>query len=123
MCILVSSCKESSATEETIEMLTAEEIEQLSKLEDVQLIDVRTKAEFGDEHLKNAQNIVFDEHFSEKIEELDKTKPVIVYCKSGGRSEKSAQILQDSGFTKIYDLKGGISQWKYAQKKTVKDSL
>ncbi|HIB36123.1 rhodanese-like domain-containing protein [Mesonia sp.] len=114
------SCKEGIAQEETIEMITPDEADKLSKMDEVQLLDVRTEAEFGEEHLLNAQNIVYDESFSEKIEDLDKEKPVIVYCKSGGRSEKCAQILKDSGFVKIYDIKGGITEWKFKGKKTEK---
>ena len=115
------SCKEGVAKEEnTIEMVTSEEMEKLSKMDDVEVLDVRTEEEFITEHIKNAQNIVYDENFSDKIKGLDKSKPVVVYCKSGRRSEKSAQLLKDSGFVKVYDLKGGITQWKYDQKETEK---
>ena len=115
------SCKDGVAKEEnTIEMVTSEEMEKLSKMDDVEVLDVRTEEEFITEHIKNAQNIVYDENFSDKIKGLDKSKPVVVYCKSGRRSEKSAQLLKDSGFVKVYDLKGGITQWKYDQKETEK---
>jgi len=115
------SCKEGVAQEEeTIEMVTPDEAEKLSKMKDVKLLDVRTKEEFNEGHIANAQNLVYDENFSEKIGKLDKEKPVIVYCKSGGRSEKCAQILKDSGFVKVYDIKGGITEWKFEGKKTEK---
>lgn len=77
-----------------------------------QLIDVRTDEEFGASHLKNAQNIcVTDSDFREKASFLDKNKPVYVYCKKGGRSAKAAKVLKELGFTKIYDLQGGITAW------------
>lgn len=115
------SCKEGVAQEEdAIEMITPDEAEKISKMKDVKLLDVRTEEEFDEGHIANAQNLVYDENFSEKIAELDKSKPVIVYCKSGGRSEKCAQILKDSGFVKIYDLKGGITEWKFKGKTTKK---
>ena len=115
------SCKEGIAQEEeTIEMVTPDEAEKLSKMKDVKLLDVRTKEEFNEGHIANAQNLVYDENFSEKIGKLDKEKPVIVYCKSGGRSEKCAQILKDSSFVKVYDIKGGITEWKFEGKKTEK---
>ncbi len=80
---------------------------------DHQLVDVRTEAEFGVSHLKNAQNIcVTLDNFEERVKGLDKNKPVYVYCKSGGRSAKAAKILTDIGFTKVYDLQGGITNWK-----------
>ncbi len=77
-----------------------------------QLIDVRTDKEFGASHLKNAQNIcVTDDDFKQKVTALDKNKPVYVYCKKGGRSARAAKVLKEMGFTKIYDLQGGITAW------------
>ena len=64
-------------------------------------------------HLKDAQNIcVTTDDFKEKVKELDKNKPVYLYCKKGGRSAKAAEILADLGFKEIYDLQGGITNWE-----------
>ena len=50
--------------------------------------------------------------FKEKaFEGLDKSKPVLVYCASGGRSAKSAKIYKEAGFTKVYNLLGGFRAW------------
>ena len=79
----------------------------------LQLIDVRTPEEYDVSHLKNAQNIcVTDKDFKDKIKSLDKDKAVYVYCKKGGRSARAADILRNLGFTKIYDLEGGIISWE-----------
>ena len=79
----------------------------------LQIVDVRTAEEYGVSHLKDAQNIcVTEADFKEKVKTLDKDKPVYVYCKSGGRSAKASKILADLGFTKIYDLDGGITAWE-----------
>ena len=79
----------------------------------VQLVDVRTQEEFGVSHLKDAQNIcVTNNDFQEKVKTLDKNKPIYVYCKKGGRSAQAAQILTKMGFTKVYDLQGGITNWE-----------
>jgi len=79
----------------------------------VQLVDVRTLEEFGTSHLKNAQNIcVTNDDFQEKVKVLDKNKPVYVYCQKGARSAKAAKILSDMGFTEVYDLQGGITNWE-----------
>ena len=65
-------------------------------------------------YIEGSQNIDFNSPtFDEDINKLDKTKPVILYCKTGGRSAKCAQKLKDAGFVKIYDLKGGITQWQF----------
>ena len=75
-----------------------------------QLVDVRTKDEFAVSHLKDAQNIcVTDTDFKQKVAHLDKDKPVYVYCKKGGRSAQASKILKALGFTKIFDLQGGIT--------------
>jgi rhodanese-related sulfurtransferase len=78
-----------------------------------QLVDVRTEEEFGASHLKDAQNIcVTMDNFKERAKGLDKDKPVYVYCKSGGRSARASKILTDMGFTQVYDLQGGITNWE-----------
>ncbi|NNE76091.1 MAG: rhodanese-like domain-containing protein [Pricia sp.] len=79
----------------------------------VQLVDVRTANEFRSGHIKNAINIDFFNatNFKKYFEELDKEKPVYVYCRSGARSLKAARRLVNMGFTQIYDLKGGYMRW------------
>lgn len=84
-----------------------------------QLLDVRTKDEFAVSHLKDAQNIcVTDTDFKQKVAHLDKDKPVYVYCKKGGRSAQASKILKELGFTKIFDLQGGITNWEQQQLST-----
>jgi rhodanese-related sulfurtransferase len=110
--VLVFSCKE--AKNENVTLVTVEEMQSILDLEDVQLIDVRTPEEFSEGFIKDAQNIdFFSDSFEEDILKLDKTKPVILYCKSGGRSAKCSEKLVEAGFIKIYDLQGGITQWKH----------
>jgi rhodanese-related sulfurtransferase len=107
------NCKEQKKSS-NLQLITSGEMEELLNLEDVQLVDVRTPSEFNAGHVPDAQNINFyDENFDQKIEILDKSKPIIVYCKSGGRSAKCASKLVEKGFEKIYDLEGGFSQWKF----------
>ena len=60
------------------------------------------------------ENIDFlSDSFEKNIEKLDKTKPVVVYCRSGGRSAKCSKQMLEAGFVKIYDLEGGITKWIY----------
>lgn len=108
------SCK--NDVEGEIKLVTPEEMQILMELEDVQLVDVRTAQERVNGFIKNSQNIDFNSPtFDKDIEKLDKTKPVILYCHSGGRSEKCAKKLKDAGFEMIYDLKGGITQWRFKE--------
>ncbi|MCL6274527.1 rhodanese-like domain-containing protein [Muricauda sp. 2012CJ35-5] len=79
---------------------------------DVQLIDVRTPQEFAAGSIGQAINLnVNDANFSELILDLDKEKPVYLFCKKGGRSNRAAQIFKENGFTNIYDYSGGYDDW------------
>lgn len=112
-----TSCVDAKNDNGEIKLVTAEEMQSILELEDVQLIDVRTPQEFDEIRIANAQNIDFQSPtFDEDITKLDKDKPVILYCRSGGRSAKCAKKMKDAGFKKIYDLEGGISKWKHSDK-------
>ncbi len=115
------SCIDSKLDNSEVKLVTAEEMQSILELEDVQLVDVRTPKEHEEIHIANAQNIDFmSPTFEEDISKLDKKKPVILYCKSGGRSAKCAKKMKDAGFEKIYDLEGGISKWKHSDKLDIK---
>lgn len=106
------SCKKNAS--ENIQVVTAEEMQQISETEDIQLVDVRTPEEYQEGHIEGFQNIdYFSASFEADLDKLDKTKPVIVYCKSGNRSGKCAAKMLEKGFVKIYDFEGGITQWKF----------
>lgn len=79
----------------------------------VQLIDVRTAKEYNEGHIDDALNIdVLNEvNFKIAIEKLNKNHPVYVYCYSGGRSNKASKIMEELGFSTIYDFSGGWSTW------------
>ena len=77
-----------------------------------QIIDVRTPEEYSAGFIKNAKNINWlGDNFEVEAKSLDKKKPVYVYCKSGNRSNKAVKKLEELGFSKIYELKGGILEW------------
>lgn len=80
---------------------------------DVQLVDVRSEEEYYKGHIDDAINInIADtEKFTAEIQKLDKTKPVYVYCHSGVRSRRAGKLMQELGFTSIYDFTGGWSVW------------
>lgn len=76
------------------------------------LLDVRTQQEYDESHLGSC--ILYDfykDGFNEKLEGMDKEKPVYVYCRSGGRSMEAAIMMEEMGFKKVYNLKGGIIAW------------
>jgi phage shock protein E len=82
-----------------------------------QVIDVRTPKEYQSGHIENAVNMhVYDKDFEQRVEKLDKTKPVYVYCKAGGRSAEAVEIMEKKGFKKIVELDGGMDAWLEAGK-------
>lgn len=110
--ISFSSCK--SQADSDIKVISTEEMQTLLKIDEVQLVDVRTPEEFESGYIEKAQNIDFrSPTFDEDILKLDKEKPVLLYCHSGRRSASCSKKLKDAGFKKIYDLQGGISRWKH----------
>lgn len=77
------------------------------------LLDVRTKQEYASGHIASAINLDFnDQSFPAQLSLLDKTKNYLVYCRSGNRSSQAIKIMQQSGFSGIVDLEGGIQSWQ-----------
>ena len=112
-----TSCIDDKMGGTEVKLITADEMQSILDLEDVQLVDVRSPKEFDEIRIANAQNIDFSSPtFEDDINKLDKKKPVILYCKGGVRSAKCAKKLKSAGFEKIYDLDGGISKWKHSEK-------
>lgn len=96
--------------------LTPQEFKaQLQQTPDAQLIDVRSPEEFSGGYIAKAHNInISSPGFDSAINTLDKSKPVFVYCLSGGRSAKAADKLTEKGFRQVYQLQGGLLKWKAA---------
>jgi len=77
------------------------------------IIDVRTPEEFNKGHLRNSLNVNwFDENFDENLKIFNKDLPVFVYCLSGGRSSKANEKIKSLGFKNVYELDGGILEWR-----------
>ncbi len=87
-------------------------------VDSIQLLDVRTPAEYNSGHLKNALQADWTDknEFNRRIAFIDKNKPVYVYCLAGGRSSAAAKQLRADGYEKVYELNGGINAWKAASK-------
>lgn len=103
--------------------VSAEEFKTLISNIETQIVDVRSAEEFREGHIKDALNIdVNDSTFTRKaIAMLDKKRPVGVYCRSGRRSAKAAEILTSEGY-QVSNLAGGILNWKEKQMETTTDS-
>jgi len=80
---------------------------------DFVILDVRTRQEFTDGHIANAINIDFyADTFRDELNNLDKNKTYLIYCRSGGCSGKALNIMAELNFSKVYNISGGIIGWK-----------
>lgn len=113
-CLLFVNCN--SQNHDKVSDITAQNLaEKLKTDPEAQLLDVRTPQEYAGGHIGNAANVDWNgDNFEAKAATFDKTKPIYVYCKIGGRSSKAADKLAAMGFTKVYNLEGGIMKWDAA---------
>ncbi len=78
------------------------------------LIDVRTPSEWSAAKIEGSVNVPLS-RVNEELERLDRDRSTIVYCASGYRSAIAASVLQRSGFTRVFDLVGGLPAWEAAR--------
>ncbi len=107
-----ASCADSSlfslAPEDRI---TPEELhKKLQENAPVTLLDVRAPVELQISSIPNAINIPL-ERLTERLDELDRQKEIVVICRSGRRSARGVSILKKAGFTSVKNLTGGINAW------------
>lgn len=102
-----------NAQRATIKNVNSTEFKSLLAKKEGVLLDVRTVFEFDSGHLMGADQLNYYAcNFKQSLLLLPKDKPVYVYCKTGYRSNKAAQILKENGYTNIYNLQNGIEEWK-----------
>ena len=78
----------------------------------IAILDVRTAKEFADGHVAEAVNIdVNQADFAQKIDQLDRSKTYIIYCRSGRRSRKAVGIMAAKGFKNLYNVSDGFVGW------------
>lgn len=97
--------------------MNVEEFDALIVDDNIQRLDVRTEAEYRDGHIPGSINVdVKKEDFASLSDSLlDKERPVALYCRSGVRSKKAANILVEKGY-KVYELNEGFLSWQSAGK-------
>ena len=109
--VILFSCGKTNS--QITEDINAEKFHQLIEKGDGIIIDVRTSQEFNSGHIIDATNIDFySEDFSDKLQIVRKDVPIYVYCRSGGRSSSAANKMEKLGFTKVYNMIGGIGSWQ-----------
>lgn len=111
--LFISSCTNGQSNKRFKSVTVKEFSEKLAENPDAVLIDVRTPGEYADGHLQNAVNIDWKGNdFDTQVSNLDKSKPVYLYCLSGGRSTAAANFLKEEGFSEVIEMDGGMMKWR-----------
>ena len=89
-------------------------VKNISSYKESIILDVRTVEEYEEISIPNAilANILEPNEFMDVVEKLEKKSKIFVYCRSGIRSQKACNILDQLGFKETYNLNGGILEWK-----------
>ena len=104
------SNSQTGATFKDVDVAGAKEM--IAQNKDLIILDVRTPAETSQGTIKNAIIIDYKQSdFESKMGKLDKSKPYLVYCRSGGRSVGASNKMIAAGFTDVTNLLGGYTAW------------
>ncbi len=84
-----------------------------SRQDELTLVDVRMEPEYEEFHLPGARLVPLPD-LPDRLDALDRNRPVVVYCRSGGRSAAAAKLLAGAGFPHIVNMLGGAMAWQGA---------
>lgn len=113
--LIFTSCTNGLTQDGKTTLSVTEFARKLTELPTAPILDVRTPDEYSKGHLTHALNYDWNgTEFEKQLASLDKTKPVFVYCLSGGRSSAAASKMRSSGFTQVYEMDGGMMKWRAA---------
>lgn len=110
---LLNFCSNGQGTTYTLSAIEFDA--KIKQLTGATILDVRSPEEFSQSHLAKAINIDWNEwNFDNKLTNLDKSKPILIYCLSGSRSYSAAKRMRSLGFKEVFELKGGLLKWRSA---------
>ncbi|MEL6348813.1 MAG: Grx4 family monothiol glutaredoxin [Myxococcota bacterium] len=92
-----------------VEQLDVFQLKKMLDAGDVQLFDVRTPQEIETASISGAR--VLDEQVAKEIASLPRDTPIAFHCHHGGRSQRAAEHFLQQGFTRVYNVAGGIDAW------------
>lgn len=97
--------------------------EQIRNLKNYQILDTREREEFEVSHIQGARWVGFETFELNATQDLDKDRPVLVYCTVGARSQEIGKKLKDAGFNQVFNLYGGIIHWSNEGKPLFKSGM
>ncbi|GAA0880011.1 hypothetical protein GCM10009119_29810 [Algoriphagus jejuensis] len=106
-----------STKKDSVKVLSVADFSKEVGKKNTAIIDVRTPEEVFEGHLAESMNAnLLSENFAEEIDVLNKKTTYPLYCRTGVKSRKAADLMQKAGFKHVYMLDGGITAWKEAGK-------
>jgi rhodanese-related sulfurtransferase len=109
--LLLAGCASSASANN----LSVDEFSAKAAEPGVVTLDVRTPGEFAEGYIEGARLIDFQSgNFENEIATLDKNATYAVYCRSGNRSGQAVKVMQDAGFTNVFNMNGGVIDWANA---------
>ena len=110
----VDSCRSLDAKDFSIRMQT---------YENLLLIDTRTFEEFAEARMPGAILVESTSKLAEMADSLDLDRPIFLYCENNQRSPVACQVLCEMGFRNVYNLKGGLNEWRFFNYKLDKEKI
>lgn len=106
--VIMAGFVASNVYRDDMQVIAYEDLQKkLDRKEDLQVVDVRTQSEYNSGHLPQSHLIPVDE-LRDRLQELDRNKETVVYCRVGLRAYVASRILKQNGFQKVLNLTGGI---------------
>ena len=112
--------KVNSLLDRSVPLISSQQLsDSLEAGEEIILLDTRGEDEYAVSHLRGARFIDYDDFSIDMVSNLKKDSPIVIYCSVGYRSEKIGEKLLEAGYTKVFNLYGGIFGWKNSGRKVV----
>ena len=117
--VLVMASAVAEADTGEIESISPREASAMYTGQKAIIVDVREDSEWNEQHIPGAIHIPLAQ-LNVRLSELKQYKdsPVITQCRTGGRSAQALDVLKSAGFSKVYNMDGGIMAWEKAGLKT-----
>ena len=97
----------------TVPLIKAPELAEWRKADkDLVVLDIRSIPEYQVSHIQGAKLVDYESFKESDIKQLSKSSKIVVYCSVGYRSERIGEKMKAMGFEEVYNLYGGIFQWK-----------
>ena len=121
---IFSGCVSKPDVKATYVDINVKDAKTMIENDEVFILDVRSQGEYDEGHIKGSTRIplqdIPQQEIDRKLEEIPMDKKILVYCRTGQRSKLASEILINKGFTKVYNIQGGITDWITAGYQVVK---